>query len=139
MRHYSTSCRRLATGKYLPGEKNERPKGRSSFRSLLLNNLQDLHGADLGTDSAGDALGSGILGFQHHDLHGAGLHALAAANALFLVNHVHTGLGILGNGLVLTGAGALAALDAGIGLGAVSLGDNADTGVVLVELLIKRL
>ena len=105
--------------------------------SLLFHDLQDLHGAGLDADAAGDALGSGILGLQDHDLHGAGLHTLAAGNALFLVDHVNAGLGVLGDGLVLTGAHALAALDADVGLGSIALGNDADAAEILIKLLIE--
>ena len=68
-----------------------------------------------------------------------GLHAFAAADALLLVDHVHAGLGVLGDGIVLTGLHALAALDADIGLcTAVLAGDDTDAAVVLVELLVER-
>ena len=106
-------------------------------RELFLHDLQHFHGAGLDTDAAGNALGSGALRLEHHHLHGAGLHALAAANAVLLVNHVHAGLGILGNGPMLTGLHALAALDAHVGLGSGSLGNNSHAAVILVEFLIK--
>ena len=83
---------------------------------LVFDDLQDLHGTSLGTDAAGDALGSGTLIGHNHDLHGAGFDTLAAADALLLVDHVDAGLGILSDGLMLTGTHALTALDADIGL-----------------------
>ena len=49
------------------------------MNKLLLNDLQDLHGASLDTDTAGDALGSRILRLENHNLHGANLDTLAAA------------------------------------------------------------
>lgn len=106
---------------------------------LFLHNFKHFHGAGLDTDAAGDALGGGILGLQNHDLHGAGFHTFAAANALLLVNHVNAGLGVLGNGLMLAGLHALSALNAHIGLGTGALGDNLNAAVVLVEFLIERL
>ena len=102
---------------------------------LLFHDFQDLHGASLDTDSAGDALGGGIL--QDHDLHGAGLDTLAAANALLLVDHVHTGLGVLSDGLMLASLHALAALDADVGLGGSALGHDLDAAEILVKLLIE--
>ena len=115
------------------------PNGRDGGETeLLLNNLQNLHGTGLGANAAGDALGGRIFGLQNHDLHGAGFHALAAANTVLLVNHVDTGLGVLGNGTMLTGLHALAALNAGIGLGTGSLGYNSDAAQILMELLIER-
>ena len=106
---------------------------------LLLYDLQDLHGAGLDTDAAGDALGSGRLGLQDHNVHGAGLNALAAADTVLLVDHVDTGLGILGNGLVLAGTHALAALDAGAGLGLTVLCNDLDAAEGLVSFLVESL
>lgn len=105
---------------------------------LLLDNLQHFHGAGLGADAAGDALGGGALGLQNHDLHGAGFHALAAADTVLLVNHINAGLGVLGNGLMFAGFHALAALNAHIGLGAGALGNNSDAAQILMKFLIKR-
>ena len=110
-----------------------------SGRELLLYNFQHFHGAGLDADAAGDALGSGVLGLEDHDLHGAGLHTLAAADAVLLVDHVHAGLGVLGDGVVLAGLHALAALDAHIGLGAGSLGNNLNAAQILIEFLIECL
>ena len=106
---------------------------------LFLHNLQHVHGANLDANAAGDALGHGILFLVHHDLGGANLDALAAANAVLLVDHVHTGFGILGDGIVLANLHALAALNAHIGLCASALGHNLDAAVCLVKLLIERL
>ena len=65
---------------------------------------------------------------------------LAAADALLLVDHVHAGFGVLGDGLVLTGAHTLATLDAGVGLGtAVFPGNDLDAGLGDVEFLIESL
>ena len=87
------------------------------YVSLVFDDLQHFHGASLGTDAAGDALGGGAAFLQDHNLHGAGFHALAAGNAELLVDHVDTGLGILGDGTGLADLHALTALDAGHGLG----------------------
>jgi len=112
----------------------------SNDKKLFLNDLQDLHGAGLDTDAAGNALGCGSLGLQHHDLHGAGLHALAAGNTLLLVDHVHAGLGILGDGIMLAGTHALAALDTGIDLGSAVLAcHDLDAGQIGIEFLIESL
>ena len=113
------------------------PKPAASKMILLLHDFQNFHGASLDADAAGDALGSGALGLHDHNLHGAGLDALAAADALLLVDHVDAGLGILGDGLMLTGLHALAALDAGHGLGTSALGDDLDTAEVGVKFLIE--
>ena len=93
---------------------------------LLFDDLQDFHGASLDTDATGDALGSGTTLGHDHDLHGANFHALAAGDALLLVDHVNAGLGVLGDGLVFTDLHALAALDADIGLGSTVLLNDVD-------------
>ena len=112
----------------------------SPYVELLLLNGQDAHGASLGADTAGDALAGGSgLGSHDHDVHGAGLDALAAANALLLVDHVHA-LGVLGDGSLGAGAGALAAHDAVHDLGlAVGLGNDLDAAEGGIELLIEGL
>ena len=104
---------------------------------LLLDDLQDLHGASLDTDAAGDALGSGALGLENHNLHGACLNTLAAADALLLVDHVNASLGVLSDGFMLAGTHALTALDADIGFGSVALGNNLDTGQIGIKFLIE--
>ena len=109
-----------------------------NWNRLLFNDLKDLHGTSLYADSAGDALGSGIFRLQNHDMHGAGFHTLTAANALLLVDHVNTSLGVLGNRLMLAGAHALATLNTGLGLCSGSLGNNADAGQSLIELFVER-
>ncbi len=85
-------------------------------RSLLFHHAEQIHRAGLGADAAGDTFGGGLP--QRHHLHRAGLHAVAAAHAELLVNHVNAGLGVLGDGAVGTGAHALAALYAGLDLAA---------------------
>jgi hypothetical protein len=107
---------------------------------LLFDDLQDLHGASLHADAAGDALGNRRLFLVYHNLHGAGFHTLAAADAQLLVDHVNTGLGVLGNSAVLTGLHTLAALDANHRLGAAVLGSHdLNAGIVGMELLIECL
>ena len=120
-------------------KKKGQPKLPFYVKILLFDDLQDLHGAGLDADTAGDALGSGILGLQNHDLHGANLNTLAAADALLLVDHVDAGLGILGNSLMLTGLHALAALNADHGLGSIALSGDLDAGQIGVKLLVKCL
>ena len=108
--------------------------------NLLLDDLQHFHGAGLYTDAAGDALGHGILGLVNHDLHGANLDALTATNAVLFADHVDTGLGILGNGIVLTDLHALATLNADVGLGTAGLtGNDLDAGIIGMELLVESL
>ena len=105
---------------------------------LLLDDLQKFHGAGLDTDAAGDALGSVSSTFRHdHNLKGAGLDALAAANALFLIDHVNAGLGVLGDGFMFAGAHALAALDAVIHLGFAVLFHDLDAAQARIGYLIK--
>ena len=104
---------------------------------LLFDDLQDLHGTSLCADAAGNALGSRALALHDHNLHGACLDALAAADAQLLVDHVDAGLGVLSDGTVLTGSHALAALDAGIGLCASTLCNNLDAGQIGVKLLVE--
>ena len=104
---------------------------------LLLDDLQQVHGASLDTDTAGDALGSRALALHDHDLHGAGFHALAAADAQLLVDHEYTGLGILSDCTMLAGTHALAALDAHHGLCTSTLGHDLDATEILVKLLVE--
>ena len=105
---------------------------------LFFLHSQDAHGTRLRADAAGNALAGG-LGLRGHDhnVHGAGLHALAAADTLLLVDHVHA-LGILGDGALGAGAGALAAHDAAVDLRlAVRLGGDADAAQIGVKLFVK--
>ena len=107
---------------------------------LLLDDLQNFHGASLDTDAAGDALGDGIAFLVNHDLHGAHGNTGAAADTELLVDHVHTGLGILGDSAMLTSLHALTALDAGIDLGcAVLTLNDLDCGIIGTGLLIESL
>ena len=106
--------------------------------NLLFHDLQHFHGAVLDTDAAGDALGNRIFLLVNHDLHGAGLDTLAAADTVLLVDHVNTGLGVLGDGTVLTGLHALTALNADHGLcTAVLTGNDLDAGVIGMKFLIE--
>ena len=107
------------------------------YVELLFDDLQNLHGASLDTDTTGDALGSRIAFLQNHNLHRADFHALTAGNALLLVDHVDTGLGILGNSFVFAHLHALTALDADIGLCSVALCYDADAGKIFVKFLIE--
>ena len=109
------------------------------YRNLLLDNLQNLHGASLNADTAGDALGCRILGLENHNLHGANGNALAAANTLLLVDHVNAGLGVLGNGFMLAGLHALAALDADIGLCRTVLGNDLNAAQIGIEFLVESI
>jgi hypothetical protein len=109
--------------------------------SLLFLNGENSHGASLGADAAGNTLAGLCVpsGGHDHYLHGAGLYALAAANALALVDHVDA-LGILGNSAFRTGAGAFAAHDTVLHLRlTIRLGNDADAAQIRVKLLIKRL
>jgi hypothetical protein len=118
-------------------EKSSSLSAAALCRHLLLHDFQNIHGADLGTNATGNALGCGAVGLHDHNLHGACFHALAAADTQLLVDHVNAGLGILGNGAVLTDLHALAALNADNRLCALTLGNNLDAGQVLMKLLIE--
>ena len=72
---------------------------------------------------------------MYHDLHGADLDALTAADTVLLADHVNAGLGVLRDGTGLADLFALTALDAGHGLGASALSHDLDAGQVFVELL----
>ena len=77
---------------------------------------------------------------MYHDFHGTSSHTSAAANAQLLVDHVNTGLGILGDSAVLTGLHALAALDANHGLcSAILTGNDLNAGIIRIKLLVERL
>ena len=112
---------------------------RDWFLSLFFNNFQDFHGAGLYADAASDALAGGAFLGLHHNLHGANLYALTAGGAKLLVDHVHTGLGVLGDSTGLTNLCALATLDTDHRLSSAILLHNLDAGQVLVELLIECL
>ena len=104
---------------------------------LLFYDLQDFHGASLDTNAAGNALGGRTVLRSYHDLHGADLNALAAGGAEFLVDHVDTGLGVLGNSASLTDLCTLTALNADHRLCLALLLHDLDAGQVLMELLIE--
>ena len=108
------------------------------FLKLLLDDLQNFHGASLNANAAGDALGSGILGLENHNLHGAGLDTLAAADAVLLIDHVHTGLGILGDGAGFANLFALTALDTGHGFRTGTLGNDLNARQVFIEFFEER-
>ena len=107
--------------------------------NLLLDDLQDLHGAGLDADAAGDALGSGGVLVGDDQTEGAGLGALAAAGAELLVDHVHAGLGILGDGTIGAGLGAQTALGADLGLGSALALHDLDAGLGDIVLLVESL
>ena len=67
---------------------------------LFFNDLQNLHGAALHADATGNALACRAAGNGrgNDDMEGADLRAFSAARAELFVDHVHTRLGILGNG-----------------------------------------
>ena len=104
---------------------------------LFLDDFQNTHRAGLGADAAGDALGGGTLSRLNHNLHGANLYALAAGGTQLLIDHVHTGLGVLSDCTGLTDLHALATLNADIGLSTVALGNDTDAGQILVKFFIK--
>ena len=107
--------------------------------SLLFHDLQDLHGACLDADAAGDALGGDAALGSDHDLHGADFCALTTGSAELLVDHINTGLGILGDCTSLTDLSALTTLDAGHGLGAATLSNDADAGQIFIKGLVESI
>ena len=109
------------------------------WTKLLFDDLQDIHGASLDTDTAGNALRSRILGLEDHNLSGADLNTLAAGNTILLADHVHAGLGILSNSLMLTDLSALTTLDTNHGLSAGALCYDLDAGQIGMELFIECL
>ena len=109
----------------------------SPQNDLLFDDLQDLHGASLNANAASDALGGGAVLGSDHNLHGADLNTLAAGSAELLVDHVNTGLCILGDCTGLTDLSALTALNADHGLSLTLLLNDLDAGQVLMELLIE--
>lgn len=123
---------------FLHNKVGKKRAAKAAPKKLFFDDFQNTHGAILCTDTAGNALGSGIAFLNHNDLHGAGLSTLAAANAKLLVDHVHTGLGILGNGAMLTSTHTLATLNASLGLcTALTITHNLDAAVILMELLVE--
>ena len=74
---------------------------------------------------------------MYHHLGGADLHTLAAADAVFLVNHINAGFRVLGDCIMLAGLHALAALDAHIGLCPGPLGNNLNAAVGGIKLLVE--
>ena len=106
-------------------------------RILLLNDLQKLHGACLNANAAGDTLAGRTFSGGNHNLHGAYLCALAAGGAKLLVDHVHTGLGVLRNSTGLANLHALATLDASHGLSLVSFRYNTDAGKIFIKLFVE--
>ena len=108
-----------------------------SFMKLLFHDLQDLHGACLCADAAGNTLGCRALTLHNHNLHGASLDTLTTADTQLLVDHVDTGLGILSDRTMLTGSHALAALDAGIGLCAGTLCNDLNAGQIGIKFLVE--
>ena len=104
---------------------------------LLFHDLQHFHGTCLDTNTTGNTFGGGTLCRSNHNLHGASLNALAAGGTQLLIDHIYTGLGVLGNGTYLTDLGALAALNAGHRLGATALGNDLNAGKIRIKGLIK--
>ena len=106
---------------------------------LFLHDLQDLHGTCLHANATGNALRCRILRLHDHDLHGASFHTLTAGNAQLLIDHVNAGLGVLGDSTLLAGTHALTALDAGIGLCALALGNDLNAAQIRIKGLKKRI
>lgn len=106
---------------------------------LLFDNFQNLHGASLDADAAGNALGGvGCVLCLDQNMEGADILALAAANTELLIDHVNT-LGILGDGAVFANSGTLAALNANHGLGHTLEIHDLDAGLIGIEFLIESI
>ena len=110
------------------------------YAKLLLNDLQQFHGASLNANAAGNALGSRTFRRSNHDLHGANFNALAAGSTQLLIDHIDTGLGILSDRTGLANLSTLATLDAGHGLSAAVLaGNDTDAGQILIKYLVESI
>ena len=107
--------------------------------TLFFDDLQNFHRADLCADAAGDALGGRTFSGSDHNLHGADLHTLTAGGAELLVDHVHTGLGVLSDRAGLTNLLTLAALDTGHRLCAGTLGNDLNARQIGIKSLIEGL
>ena len=107
------------------------------YSGLLFYDFENLHGASLHADTAGDTLGGGAFAGCDHDLHGADLYTLAARSAELLIDHVDTGLGVLRNSTGLTDLGTFAALNTGHGLCAATLCHDTDAGQIFIEFLVE--
>ena len=103
---------------------------------LGFHNFQAIHGACLDAFAAHDALGRGLAFNHDHQVQGAGLHAVAALDAQLLIRHPDA-LGVLGDGFVGAGLGALAALNAGGGNGLTLLFHNLDARLEFVDLFVE--
>ena len=106
---------------------------------LLLDDLQDLHGAGLDAEAACVALGSWGGLVLDDEAEGAGLGALAAAGAELLDDLVNAGLGVLGDGTVGAGLGAQTALGADLRLGSALALHDLDAGLGDIILLVESL
>ena len=101
--------------------------------NLAFDDFENIHGASLYAEAAGDALSSGV--FVNNDLEGADFSTLAAANAELLINNVNA-LSVLLDRACFTNLSALTALDADHGLGFAVLFDNLDSGLIGIKYLI---
>lgn len=108
-------------------------------RKLLFDDFQQLHGASLGTDAAGDALG-GIFYIVSldHNMERASVLAGTATGAELLIDGVNS-LGVLGDGAVGAGSCALAALDTYHRLSLALEFNDLEGSLVLVEFLVEGL
>jgi len=124
-----------------PCKKRQPADGGLSFLGLklLFDNFEDFHGAGLGADAAGDALG-GILGVFRvdHQTEGACFLTCAAVCAELLVDDVNT-LGVLSDGTGRTCFRTLAALGTYHGLGYALAINDLDAGLIGMEFLVECL
>ena len=101
--------------------------------ALLFYDFQNFHGASLDANTTGDALCGRTFRRLDHNLHGANLNALATRGTQLLIDHVHTGLGILGDGAGFANLFALTALDTGHGFRTGTLGNDLNARQVFIE------
>jgi hypothetical protein len=106
---------------------------------LLFFNFQDAHRTSLGANTAGNALGHGILLLMYHHLGRTYFHTLTATDTQLLVDHIDAGLGILADRAMGAGAHAFAALYAGLDLGFALVVHDLYAALGRIKLLVEGL
>ena len=105
---------------------------------LALGNLKHVHGTSLDADAAGNALGGGRhLRLINQNAERTCSLTLATAHTELLIDHVHTGLGILRDSTLFAGSGAFTALHTGHGANFSGALNNLNAGLIRMELLMK--
>ena len=108
---------------------------------LCFFDFKNTHGTCFRADSAGNTFAGIITAFlMHHQAEGTCLYARSAVLAFLLIDRVHA-LGVLRDSLLRTCLGTFAALYADRGLrgNPVFCGTDLDTGIILMEFLVKCL